>query len=291
MTSGTDLTCDEVRELAPMFVTGALDPDEMDAVRAHLADCEDAHAEILELGEAAAALLETAEPAEPPASLKPRLMAAAQADLRRRSPPGDGGTGIGTGRGTRGGAGRPAPTAAGTERPGGALVSLDRERERRRTRYTRLLAAAAVIVAVALGGWNLALQRQLTTAEAYRTGVDQALDLAAQPGSVTALLAAEDGSVSGFGVVGADGTVKLAVRGLPATSGSQVYTAWSIEGDTAPVSMGDFTVGSDGVAVTTATAPNAEPGAVIALTLEPNAGNQAPAGPVVASGVTRAPSG
>ena len=110
-------------------------------------------------------------------------------------------------------------------------------------------------MAVALGGWNLALQRQLTTAEAYRTGVDQALDLAAQPGSVTALLAAEDGSVSGFGVVGADGTVKLAVRGLPATSGSQVYTAWSIEGDTAPVSMGDFTVGSDGVAVTTAHGP------------------------------------
>ena len=90
-------------------------------------------------------------------------------------------------------------------------------------------------------------------------------------------------------MVGADGTVKLAVRGLPATSGSQVYTAWSIEGTTAPVSMGDFTVGPDGVAIATVQAPNAEPGATIALTLEPNAGNQAPAGPVVAAGVTRAP--
>ncbi len=108
---------------------------------------------------------------------------------------------------------------------------------------------------------------------------------------MTALLANPDGTVSGFGVVGADGTVKLAVRGLPATTGSQVYTAWSIEGTTAPVSMGDFTVGADGVAITTVQAPNTEPGATIALTLEPNAGNQAPAGPVVAAGVTRTPAG
>ena len=173
-----------------------------------------------------------------------------------------------------------ARLAASVARPADAsLVSLDRERERRRSRYAWMLAAAAVVIAVALGGWNIALQRQLTTAEAYRTGVDQALDLAAQPGSVTALLAAEDGSASGFGVVGADGTVQLAVRGLPATAGPQVYTAWSIEGDTAPVRMGDFTVGSDGVAVTTAKAPNAEAGALIALTLEPNAGNRRRQGP------------
>ena len=66
MTSAMNLTCDEVRELSPMFVTGTLDPDEMDAVREHLAGCDDAHAEVLELGEAATALLETAEPASRP---------------------------------------------------------------------------------------------------------------------------------------------------------------------------------------------------------------------------------
>ena len=81
MTDHPNMTCDEVRDLAPLFVTGALDPDEMDAVREHLAGCNDPHGELAELGEAAAALLETAEPAEPPAALKPRLMAAAAADL------------------------------------------------------------------------------------------------------------------------------------------------------------------------------------------------------------------
>ena len=148
-----------------------------------------------------------------------------------------------------------------------------------------------MIVAVALGGWNIALNNELSSAQAYRSGVEQALDLAAQPGSVTALIRADDGSSSGFGVIGADGTVKLAMRGMAATTGSQVYTAWSIAEGSAPVSMGDFSVGSDGIALATAHAPAASPGLVMAITLEPNAGNTAPQGPVVASGVTRGPAG
>ena len=146
-----------------------------------------------------------------------------------------------------------------------------------------------MIVAVALGGWNIVLNDELSSAQAYRSGVEQALDLAAQPGSVTALIRADDGSSSGFGVIGADGTVKLAMRGMAATTGSQVYTAWSIAEGSAPVSMGDFSVGSDGIALATAHAPAAAPGLVMAITLEPNAGNTAPQGPVVASGVTRDP--
>ena len=81
MSDRRTLTCEEIRDLAPLFVTGALDPDEMDAVREHLAGCDDAHAELLELGEAATSLLETVEPADPPAELKSRLLAAAAADL------------------------------------------------------------------------------------------------------------------------------------------------------------------------------------------------------------------
>ena len=274
MTDHPNVTCDEVRDLAPLFVTGALDADQMDAVREHLAGCDDPHAELAELGEAATALLETTEPVEPPATLKPRLMAAAEADLAEGRHP----------------ASIPVePSPAPVPAPASAsnVVSVDDARSRRGSRLGWLLAAAAAIVAVALGGWNIALRQDLGAAQAYRTGVDQALALAAQPGSVTAFLTAEDGSVSGFSVVGQDGTAKLAVRGLAPTTGAQVYTAWSIEGDAAPVAMGDFTVGLDGVAVTTAKAPGATPGAVIALTLEPNGGNLAPMGPIVASGVTR----
>ena len=123
---------------------------------------------------------------------------------------------------------------------------------------------------IALGAWNVALRGTSARAQAYQQGVDQALALATQPGSVTAILASEDGSSSGLAVIGADGTTRLTVRGLAPTSGSQVYTAWAIEGEAAPVAIGDFTVGhrrardGDGDV-----ARRPRPGAVIALTLEP----------------------
>jgi anti-sigma-K factor RskA len=273
MSDRTSLTCDEIRDLAPMFVTGALDPDEMAAVREHLADCDDAHAEVMELGQAASSLLDTVEPVDPPAAIKPRLMAAAEADLA---------------------AGRHPSTAAPSTPPATtapAPVDLDAERKRRGSRFGWLLAAAAVIAVVALGAWNYTLQQDLASAQAYRNGVEQALDLAAQPGSVTALIRPDTGSGSGFGVIGADGTARIALRGMAPTTGSEVYTAWSIAEGAAPISMGDFSVGADGIALANARAPEAAPGLVMAITLEPNAGNQAPAGPVVASGVTRDPAG
>ena len=47
MTEPRTLTCDEVRDLAPLFVLDALEPDEMAAIRDHLAGCPDAHLELL----------------------------------------------------------------------------------------------------------------------------------------------------------------------------------------------------------------------------------------------------
>jgi anti-sigma-K factor RskA len=162
---------------------------------------------------------------------------------------------------------------------------------RRPSWVVRIAALAAVIAIVVLGGLGLSLQRQLDAERAYRDGVSAALALAARPGSQTALLAAGDGSVSGLGVVGADGTVRLAMRGLTATSGTQVYTAWAIGGSGTPVAIGDFTVGADGTAVAAAHVPAAEAGVVLALTLEPRGGDTTPRAPVVAKGVARPPAG
>jgi anti-sigma-K factor RskA len=298
MNARPTLTCDEIRDLAPLFVTGALDADEMDAVREHLADCEDAHAELEELGEAATALLETVEPVLPPAALKGRLMAAAEADLAEGRHPSapvpervPAPTPVAPSTADAPVSAPPLAPIAPAERGAAPVVNLDLERAKRRSRFAWVLAVAAVIAAVALGGWNIALRQDLSSAQAYRSGVEQALDLAAQPGSVTALIRAEDGSASGFGVIGSDGTARLALRGMAPTTGTEVYTAWSIAEGAAPVSMGDFSVGSDGIAVANARAPEAAPGLVMAITLEPNAGNTAPTGPVIASGVTRDPAG
>jgi anti-sigma-K factor RskA len=162
------------------------------------------------------------------------------------------------------------------------VIVLEAERARRRFRLASFAAAAAIVLAVGLGAWNVALRNQLQDADAYRAGVEAALQLAAAPGSSTALLASEDGAVSGLGVVGGDGTVLLAFRGLAPTSGSQVYAAWSIGSDGVPVNIGELTASADGSAA--GRAQGAEAGDVLALTLEPAAGATTPTLPIVASG-------
>jgi anti-sigma-K factor RskA len=284
MTAPRTLTCDEVRDLAPLFVLNALEPGEMDAVREHLAGCADPHLELLELGEAGIALLETVEPVEPPARLKSSLLAAAAADLAAGTHPSV--------------VASPDPITPVTDAPPpvtrmspATVTGLAQARPGRGSRVGWLVAVAAVIAVLVIGASNLGLRRDLDAAQAYQDGVTQALDLAAQPGSTTALLSSEDGTVSGFAVVGADGTVRMAMKGLAPTTGSQVYTTWAIVGDEAPVALGDFTVGASGAVTATATSPTSAPGATIALTLEPNGGHTAPEGPVVAAGVTRDPAG
>jgi len=284
MTTRPTLTCDEVRDLAPLFAMDALDADEMAAIREHLADYSDAHEELLAFGEAAIALLETVEPVAPPPALRGRLLAAAQADLDSGAHPASPSISASVSPVT------PTPAAV-PDAPVAAPVDLAAERARRRSRLGWLVAVAAVIGVIALGAWNVALRQDLSAAQAYQQGVDQALALATQPGSVTAILASEDGSSSGLAVIGADGTTQITVRGLAPTSGSQVYTAWAIEGDAAPVALGDLTVGADGLGTAAVTSPTSAPGAVIALTLEPVPGATVAAGPLVVAGTTRDPAG
>jgi len=78
------MTCSEVADQAPAFVLGILTPAESDAVRRHMADCPELHAEMAELNSVVPALFEAIEPVAPPAGLKDRIMAAASADLAAR---------------------------------------------------------------------------------------------------------------------------------------------------------------------------------------------------------------
>ncbi len=279
------LTCDEVREMAGAFVLDALEPGDEAAVRAHLATCEDAHAEIAELGGMLPALAESVPQVEPPAGLKARIMAAAAADLEERT-------------------GRPAAPAADAVAREAASApaaptpaeptpfpSAD-ERTARRARTstgTWILRAAAVLAIVALGGWNLLLQNQLNASQAYEQSVAAVIEVAAQPGSLTAILTPDDGTGSGLAAVSAEGKVTLAMQDLAPTSGSTVYTAWAIGGDGVPVAIGDFTVGSDGTASFEAPTSPLPSGTLLALTREPTPGATAPTGPIVSKGVATGP--
>jgi anti-sigma-K factor RskA len=265
------LTCDEVREMAGSFVLGALDATADAAVRAHLADCPEVHEEIAELGGVVVALAESVPLVEPPAGLKGRILAAAAATPQiAASPPA---AVAGTSQGSQP---TPFPTAI--------------EREARRSRVSAagwILRIAAVVAIVGLGGWNVLLQGQVNAAKTYERSVAAVIEMAAEPGSLTAILAADGGHGSGLAAVDARGDISIAMHDLAPTSGASVYTAWIIGSDGVPVPLGSFTVDAAGIASFQSKDLPPAAGTVIALTLEPGPGATTPTLPIISKGVTK----
>jgi hypothetical protein len=274
------LSHDQVQDLLPAYVLGALERDEEAAVREHLASCQ-LHDEVAELGGTVHYLAEIVEPVEPPAALKARILAAAaEADLEAR----------------RAGAVPAAIAAPAPMRPQPAVVPTV-ERPRLRLTWGWAMQAAAVIAVIALGAWNLNLQsrvggleNEVADARAYERALDDVLTVAILPGSQTAVLGpAEGGPSMGLAAIRADGSIVLAMRGLDPTVGSEVYEAWVIVGDAAPQPVGGFKVGKSGTATFTSAVTPAVPGAILALTREPAAGATTPTMPIVALGTAIGP--
>jgi anti-sigma factor RsiW len=281
------MTHDEALEQAAAYVLGALEPAEEAAVRDHLATCAESHAEFEALGGVVPSLVELGELelVEPPASLAARIMAAAAADLAEH--PRDAAAPV---------AARPVATPQAAVPPTSFPTAAERaerteRRDRARTgRLDWVLRIAAVVAIVAAGAWGLNLQRQLDQSQRFDRAVAAVIRAGGQPDAKTVVLKPGEGATaSGIAAVAADGSVVLAMRDLAATSGSQVYEAWVIVGGQAPVAVGGFTVDTAGTAAFTTRPATTPPGAVIAVTLEPNEGNTAPNGPIVAAGVATAP--
>ena len=272
------LTHDEAMDLAPSFVLDALEPDEMDAIREHLATCIESHAEFAELAGVLPALAASVPLVEPPASLKARVMAAAAADLATRRTASAATTGelpVADAAAIEAPAARPAP-AAEVIRP-----------IQRRPASLRAwaLGIAAVLAIVALGGWNLSLQRQLDDARAYDQQIATVLDAAQRPGSLTAVMRSPAGQgPNGLAAVTSDGVALLAIRDLDPTTGNQVYEAWVIPADGVPVALGEVKLRPGGVGSLEAGGLPAQSGIVLALTLEPGPGAKAPSSAPISVG-------
>lgn len=267
------MTHAEALELAGLYVLDALEPAEEAAVREHLASCALSHADFEMLGGVVPALLEAElaglELVEPPASLRDRIMTAAASE-------------------------RPAaparvPSSAPIPFPSAAERTVRSER-RRTGVFDWALRIAAVIAIVASGAFALNVQGQLDRERAYNDAVAAVIQAGSQPNAKTVVLATQkDQRGAGLGAVKPDGSVVLALRDLTATSGAQSYAAWVIVGSNAPVNVGDFAVGANGVGSFTTRAAETPEGAIIAVTLEPKAGNTVPAGPIVVAGQAAAP--
>jgi len=278
-----DLTCDDVRELAASFVLGALDEEEADAVRAHVATCTDPHAELAALGSVLTVLAESVPVVQPPAELKGRILAAAAADLETRaaaSPATAAPTATTTPATTT-----PVTSETPTPTPFPSATERQQRAAARAGRGPWILRIAAVLAIALLGGWNLLLQGQLGEARTYEQNVAAVLAVAGQPGSLTAVLTATGGQgPAGLAAVAGDGSVRIAMRELPATTGTQVYETWVIGGDGVPRALGGFRVGPTGVAYFEGGGVPAQDGIVLALTLEPGPGATAPSSAPVSLG-------
>jgi anti-sigma-K factor RskA len=279
-------THDDVIDLAAAFVLGALTPEEDAAVREHIATCDIGHPEIDELGGVAQTLALAAEPVEPPASLKLRILERA-AEMEQL--PAEPSTSRPAGRPTadeaadqRRQAAAPIPFPTAAERA--ALV------ERRTSPPTWLVRIAAVVAIVALAGYNVLLQQQLNSAHDYDSAVAAVIQTANQQGSQSAILkpAAPNGP-EGIAAVSANGQLTIAMRNLTPTTGSEVYEAWAIVGKNAPMPIGSFQVGTAGTGVISGVKAPTEAGVAFAFTREPGPGATAPTLPILSVGVASAP--
>jgi anti-sigma-K factor RskA len=270
------LTCAEAAEFAPAFVLGALDADEMQAVRDHLAECVNDHSEFQEFGSVLPALLESVPVVEPRPELGERIMAAARNDRAARVQS----------------AWSPPKLVTPTTQP------LPATAQRRMPSTWIALAAAVALIAAALGVWNLQLKGQVDELAAYRTAVAGVIDRAAEGGQIailTNLVITLGGQLNGppppagIAGIGSDGSVAIAMTNLGPTTGIEVYEVWVIGGDGKPVPVGDFRVAASGAGGTVIAIGSSEAGVTIALTREPKPGATVPTLPILALGTAEKP--
>ena len=270
------MTCDDVRDQAAAFVLGALTPAEEQEVRDHLATCPEAHAEFAELGGVVPVLAASVEQVEPPPALRERIMAAAAADLRAR--------GAAPVEPAAAASAASVPRVAPVAVP--ALVPFRPSAARSRVpRFGWALGIAAALVLAALGVWNVRLQSQLNDAQAYQARVDDVLAIARTPGAVMAVLApSAPGGQDGLVAIASDGRAAMVVKGLPATTASEVYEVWFLVGSNAPTPAGALSQ-SGSIAFMSGKVLPVPAGATVALTREPGPNPTAPTTPILVKGV------
>jgi anti-sigma-K factor RskA len=147
-------------------------------------------------------------------------------------------------------------------------------------RATAAVAAVAACVAVGLGVWAASLSRSLDKERSARAAEAQAMQIYTDPASRRVALRGGRGTVA----VDRSGRGVLVVRQLPAAPANRTYEAWVIPHGSKPVRAGVFQSGGS-----TTLVPLEQPvpaGAVVAATIEPAGGVDAPTGTPVFSAQT-----
>lgn len=248
----------------PAYALGALEGEELQALAAHLATgCPTCAAELAALQADCGLLAESAEPIEPPAGARERLLAAvaAPATALPRRP-------------------RWLPAAAAV-----AVLLLGASSWWGLRQQSR--AAALEAERARLAGELSAAQARLALVEAERAEMVRQLSIVGGTDLRQVQLAGLEGAPGAAGRAFVDARSRRALfyaSGLPALPADRSYQLWMIAGGT-PVPAGVFTPGTRGEArLVVDRVPEVDTIDAWAVTVEPAGGLPAPSGPMVLRG-------
>ena len=253
-THDRSLACGEVDELAGALALDALDRNQLDEAIAHLATCDQPHAELRALLGAPLALASAVEPMVPDPTLRARVMA-----------------------------GTDSPSSA--EEPSAVPADPAPDRGRRSwfdwssVGVWRGLAVAAAVIVLLVGIWNLTLQAQIASRDAALSAVAEAISGGAPAYPVS--------GPAGTGyVIDTDGPGStFLVAGLESLPGGDLYEMWLIDVDGTPLAVG--TIDQSNPELVVATLEQDLAGfAVFAVTVEPERVDAPTSDPVMAGPIT-----
>jgi len=232
-----------IHELTAGYALDALDAEERWAYEAHLAGCERCQQELASFWETTEALAVAASGPAPSPALRERILADVRAEPLQN------------------------------------VVPLE-SRSRRLVPVLGAVAAAAAVVALAVGLWASDLSSQLDETRAALERQQAAAQILADPSAETVALQAGTGRL----VVTAEGEAALLLDGLDRAPAGKTYEMWIVPGgDIAAAERAGTFPGSDGVELV-GLEGSVSAGDVVAVTIEQAGGVDAPTTtPIVAS--------
>ena len=213
-TEPATMDCKAADELAGAYALGALDRDDRASIKAHLGTCSRSHEDLRSLIGAGDLLAASLDAVTPSPGLRNRVLASAAAVAQDHLA-------------APSAAPSPAPVTRAAAVPRGRLAWLT-------PAFARGLAAAAVVVAVAFGAWNVSLLGQLSSRDRALRAVAEAFAGGEAAFRVTGSAGA------GYVVADRNGTASLVVADLAPLDADRIYELWLIGADNLPVAVGVY---------------------------------------------------
>jgi anti-sigma-K factor RskA len=259
----------EIHGATGSYVLNALDPSEVDEFEAHLAACPTCSQEVVEFCETAAELSLLATSTAPPPALKASIMSAisgvrvlppdpsVEAPAQLAEP-------------------LTSPQPAEVEHQPQRAVPVDElalRRAQRRSRILSLAVAAALVVALAMGGWAVSLsqrQQNQVASPSLETQVYRAPDV-----KITQFKL-KNGAQASFVASKSLNRAFLTSSSLPDPGAGKTYQLWTLRGkETIPDNLL-----SGGKGVDAWFQGDIAEASALALTIEPASGSQTPTLPI-----------